>query len=587
MYLHHYGLKKMPFDISPDPAFLWLGETHKEALSYLKYGILGNRRFLVVTGDVGTGKTAMIKTLVKMIDVRAIVVTIPDPDLSRLDFYNFLANELNMGRQFNSKGEFLIHFKNFLLQARQSSKKVLLIIDEAQRLNHDILNEIRFLANIDFGGKILINIFLVGQNEFKAILMEDRNKSVRDRITASCEVKPLTENEISGYIRHRLRVAGATRLFFTPDAIRTIYHHTRGYPRVMNILCDRALLIGFIKEKKLISPAIVEEAAADLTMTIGNHRPKEQKVRQPGKAVPPRFKEQKVRQPEKAVSTHFEEQKVRWPEKTVPPRFKEQKVYQPKKTVPPRFKRPPRRNPIISPFAAAGLIVLVGIGIYLSRDSIFENFQQLKNHRITTRITAWIRGPDQDKMPVHQQSISASGDAFTLKKESTALSSAEKARSSRRTAARSDELKTSLDISKKIGVPVTAGTSFQKGGAAESGIATTGKTTSYVINFDPNSDEISPESQEVLNRITGIFFKSPVKDITVKGYTGSFGNENYEKYMSVERAIQVKNFFIRKGIPASSLNVYGMGYEDPGGTNTTADESQKNSRVEIEVSLSQ
>ena len=108
-----------------------------------------------------------------------------------------------------------------------------------------------------------------------------------------------------------------------------------------------------------------------------------------------------------------------------------------------------------------------------------------------------------------------------------------------------------------------------------------------MINFDPNSDEISPESQEVLNRITGIFFKSPVKDITVKGYTGSFGNENYEKYMSVERAIQVKNFFINKGIPASNLNVYGMGYEDPGGTNTTADERQKNSRVEIEVSLIQ
>jgi outer membrane protein OmpA-like peptidoglycan-associated protein len=188
---------------------------------------------------------------------------------------------------------------------------------------------------------------------------------------------------------------------------------------------------------------------------------------------------------------------------------------------------------------------------------------------------------------VHKQSISASGDAFTLKKKSTVSSSAEKARSSTQAAARSDGLKTSLDISKKIGVPVTAGTSFQKGGAARPGIATTGKTTSYVINFDPNSDEISPESQEVLNRITGIFLKSPVKNITVKGYTGSFGNENYEKYMSVERAIQVKNFLVSKGIPASSLNIYGMGYEKPGGTNTTADEWQKNSRVEIEVSLIQ
>jgi general secretion pathway protein A len=476
-----------------------------------------------------------------------------------------------MGRKFNSKGQFLIHFKNFLLRAHQSSKKVLLIIDEAQRLNHDILHEIRFLANIDFGGKILINIFLVGQNEFKAILMEDRNKSVRDRITAYCEVKPLTENEVSGYIHHRLRIAGTTRLIFTPEAVRAIYRHTRGYPRLMNILCDRALLTGFINEKKVISPAMVEEAAADLTMTIGNYRPEEHNVRRPEKAVPPRFKEQEVRPPEKAVPTQFEKQKVRRPEKAVPP----------------RFKRPPRPNPTIPPFAAAVLIVLVGFGIYLSRDFILENFQQLKNHRIAAQIIAWIQGPDQDKTPMHKQSISASGDAFTLKKKSTVSSSAEKARSSTQAAARSDGLKTSLDISKKIGVPVTAGTSFQKGGAARPGIATTGKTTSYVINFDPNSDEISPESQEVLNRITGIFLKSPVKNITVKGYTGSFGNENYEKYMSVERAIQVKNFLVSKGIPASSLNIYGMGYEKPGGTNTTADEWQKNSRVEIEVSLIQ
>ena len=286
MYLHHYGLNKMPFDISPDPRFLWLGETHKEALAYLKYGIMGNRRFMVVTGDVGTGKTALIKTIVKIIDYRAIVVTIPDPDLSRLDFYNFLANELNMERQFNSKGEFLIHFKNFLLQAHHSSKKVLLIIDEAQRLNHDILQEIRFLANIDFGGRILINIFLIGQNEFKAILMEDRNKSVRDRVTASYEVKPLTEDEVSGYIRHRLRVAGATRPIFTPDAIRTIYRCTRGYPRSMNILCDRTLLIGFIKGKTTISPAVVEEAAADMSMTIGEQRFEEKKARPPEKGVP-------------------------------------------------------------------------------------------------------------------------------------------------------------------------------------------------------------------------------------------------------------------------------------------------------------
>jgi general secretion pathway protein A len=536
MYLDHFGLNKMPFDISPDPRFLWLGEKHREALAHLKFGILGDKRFLLITGDVGTGKTALIKCLVKMIDVQAIVVTIPDPDMSRLDFYNFLANELNMGRQFNSKGEFLIHFKNFLLQAYRSHKKVLLIIDEAQRLNHDILHEIRFLANIDFDGQILINIFLVGQNEFKNMLMEDRNKSVRDRITASYQINPLTETEVFSYIRHRLRVAGTSHLIFTPDAMHTIYQHTRGYPRVMNILCDRALLNGFIKEEKVINPAIVEEAAADLKMTIGTYRSKEQKARQREKAVPS------------------------------------------------RFKRSRRRKPMTAPIAAAGLILLLGFGIFLSRDFLFENFQQLKNNRIATRITEWFQGTDQDKTLVHKQSMNASNDAL---KESTASSSADEAISKRQAASKYDEFKTPLFINKKIGVPGTAGTSFQKGGAAQPEIASTRKKTSFVVYFDHSSDEIPPHSLEVLNRISGIFFKSPVKDITLKGYTDSFGNENYEKYMSVERAMRVKKFFVSKGIPASSLNVYGMGSENPTGINTTAEERQKNRRVEIEVSLSQ
>jgi general secretion pathway protein A len=530
MYLHHYGLNKMPFDISPDPRFLWLGETHKEALAYLKYGIMGNRRFMVVTGDVGTGKTALIKTIVKIIDYRAIVVTIPDPDLNRLDFYNFLANELNMGRQFNSKGEFLIHFKNFLLQAHHSSKKVLLIIDEAQRLNHDILQEIRFLANIDFGGRILINIFLIGQNEFKAILMEDRNKSVRDRVTASFEVKPLTEDEVSGYIRHRLRVAGATRLIFTPDAIRTIYRCTRGYPRSMNILCDRTLLIGFIKGKTTISPAVVEEAAADMSMTIGEQRFEEKKARRPQEVVPTTFREQRSEQPEEVDLYPLRGQRIDWPEKTVPH----------------RFKRPPRRNPMLKPVLAAGLILLVGLGIYFSRDFIFANFQQLRDNRIIAQITAWIQGADRNESPVHEQSVYASGYARTFEKNGKAPSA---------------------------------------DGATQTGLATTGNKKIFVINFDPNSNEISPESQKVLNRITGMFFKSPVRDITVKGYTGSFGNENYEIYMSVERALQVKNFFVSKGIPASSLKVYGMGHEAPGAENTTDDDRQKTSRVEIEVNL--
>ena len=123
MYLDHYGLDRKPFDISPDPSFLWMSDKHKEALAHLKYGIIDDKGFLVLTGDVGTGKTALIQYLIQSIDLATIVVTIPDPDMSKLDFFNFLANELNMGQTFTSKGEFLIQFKKFLLKAFSSYKK--------------------------------------------------------------------------------------------------------------------------------------------------------------------------------------------------------------------------------------------------------------------------------------------------------------------------------------------------------------------------------------------------------------------------------------------------------------------------------
>ena len=516
MYLNHFGLNKMPFDISPDPSFLWLGEKHREALAQLKYGILGDKRFLLITGDVGTGKTALIKCLVRMIDVGAIVVTIPDPDMSRLDFYNFLANELNMGREFKSKGEFLIHFKNFLLKAYRSYKKVLLIIDEAQRLNHDILHEIRFLANIDFGGHILINIFLVGQNEFKDILMDDRNKSVRDRITTSYQLDPLMKTEVFNYIRYRLRVAGTTNMIFTPDAVREIHSQTRGYPRLINILCDRALVTGYIKERQVIDAGIIKESARDLKITINRDQPKKKKTPPPDESIAIRF--------DGAKETAF------------------------------TLKR----------FAYINLFLILGLGVYFFGDSLLENFQHLNNSRMATRITDWFQGTEPDNALVMKQDIIESGNALKPKKESAELSSAAKAISQRSHAA-----------------------SDQAGKTAGSPIASTGKKTSFVVYFDYSSDEIPPQSLEVLNRITGIFFKSPVKDIAVKGYTAPFGNENYEMYMSVERAMRVKKFFVSKGIPASSLSVYGMGSENPGGTNTTAEERQKNPRVEIEVSLGQ
>lgn len=283
MYLSFYQLKHKPFQITTDPKFLWLGEKHTEALATLKYGILEDKGFLLLTGDIGTGKSALIRLLTKTIDVAAIVATIPDPGMESVDFFNVLAAEFRMNRRFASKGEFLIEFKQFLLKAYSSRQKVLLIIDEAQRLSVEMLEQVRLLSNIELENRKLINIFFVGQTEFNRVLLDERSKAVRQRITVSYHIDPLKEMETPLYIQHRLAVAGARGEIFTPAAMLEIHAFSRGIPRLINILCDHALLTGYAAGAHLIEPAIVQACKKELAMpekfkapgpkAISNRRP--------------------------------------------------------------------------------------------------------------------------------------------------------------------------------------------------------------------------------------------------------------------------------------------------------------------------
>ena len=344
MYLTHYGLQKKPFEISPDPNFQWFGEQHKEALALMKCGIVNSNGFIVITGDVGTGKTALIKRFVKMAKFSVWVVTIPDPDMSRQDLYNFLAAEFKMGRTFQSKGEFLIHFKHFLLSAHQARKKILLIIDEAQRLSHELLEEIRLLSTIDFDGRMLLNIFFIGQNEFKTFLMEEKNRAISNRVTASYQIEPLTEKEVFSYMSHRLRVAGGSVNIFTQLAVRKIYSFSAGNPRAVNIICDCALLSGYVKDTKRIESSIIEECANELDFTIEKYRVKKDQNQSSG------------RQPVSAVEIA---------KAFIGNAFFKQEVF--------------RSTPVVVTF-----ILILGFFIYLMSDSFLDHFQSRKNYRTAT-----------------------------------------------------------------------------------------------------------------------------------------------------------------------------------------------------------
>jgi general secretion pathway protein A len=268
MYQSFYNLNSKPFQITTDPKFLWFGEKHKEALATLKYGILENKGFLLLTGDIGTGKTALVNAIIKIIDVAAIVAAIPDPGLESLDFFNILAEEFKMNKRFESKGAFLIQLKHFLHKAFAADKKVLLIVDEAQRLNHELLEQIRLLSNIEMNNRKLINIFFVGQTEFNDMLREERNKAIRQRISVTYHIDPLTENETWHYIRHRLKIGGTNQEIFQSKAVQEIYSFSQGYPRLINIICDHALLTGYASGIKTIDVSIVKECEKELHIPI-------------------------------------------------------------------------------------------------------------------------------------------------------------------------------------------------------------------------------------------------------------------------------------------------------------------------------
>ena len=268
MYLTHYNLTLKPFEESPDPRFFWLSEKHKEAFACFKYGIQENKAFILINGDIGTGKTSLINYFLLDNDIDAIVAALPDPDLSIFDFFKLVTEKFNINLDSNTKGDFLIQFEHFLHTTHSGRKKVLLIIDEAHRLNQQLMEQIRLLSNIERKYTKLINVFLVGQNEVIDLIKDEKNKALRQRLTVHFTIEPLTELETQEYINHRLGVAGSKTEIFNSEAVQEVFSFSKGYPRLINIICARALLTGYISETEKINGTIVKQCADDLKILV-------------------------------------------------------------------------------------------------------------------------------------------------------------------------------------------------------------------------------------------------------------------------------------------------------------------------------
>ena len=266
MYLSHFELQEKPFKISTDPKFLWLGEKHKEALATLLYGILYNDGYVVVTGDVGTGKTTLASALMTELGEKVLAVKVPFPDFDSLDFFKLISTAYGIGNGFQTRGSFFALFGTFLRSSSAAGKKVVLILDEAQRLTPEQLKELLHLSNIEENGARLLNLVFVGQNEFNDILLEEPNRALRQRITINYNLGTLTQEETGQYIAHRLFVAQGKKELFPPEAIAEVFSFSGGIPRLINIVCDLGLLMTFFEGEKTVSGKTVRECAQRLRL---------------------------------------------------------------------------------------------------------------------------------------------------------------------------------------------------------------------------------------------------------------------------------------------------------------------------------
>ncbi len=538
----------------------------------MRYGILDNKGFLLLTGDVGTGKTTLINTLIASLGEDVICTAVPDPNLEKIDFYNFVARGFGAQDTVKSKGEFLLWLSRFLHTAHDADKKVLLIIDEAQLLTQELLEEVRLLSNVELAETKLLNIFFVGQNEFNEILAKPINRAVRQRLTLNYNIEPLGLVETAGYIEFRLKVAGTDEALFTPGAVREIYAQSQGFPRRINVLCDHALLTGYVQDCRLIDERIISECARELDIPVAG---KHTSPPAPGGIV-------------QSQADGPEPQKIQ----TAEPSLK---------------KRQQSRFPVFTVFILMGIVVLAG-ALLLFPDQAQTLY--VRGNRYLAGVTAGVRDlfmaepatpPAAHPIP---QPIARDNDIQNrhpgFQGEDRPVGHGEPDAPSRPPALGGGDghLDPVLSVAPGepgaglIGEAISEPVGEQYLIPAISEVSEPGSLSltqlqplekKVVVRFGYNNNDFTDQALEDLTRFAGSLVSHPRAKVVIKGYTDTYGNQTYNLKLSEFRANIVKSFLLGRGARSDQIETQGMGSENPIATNDTPQGRMMNRRVEIEV----
>lgn len=589
MYRAFFNLQSKPFEITTDPLFLWLGEKYKEALATLRYGILENKGFLLLTGDAGTGKTTLINALTESLDDTVEWAVISDPKRERLDFYNAIAKGFGIAKEFTSKVQFLIQFSQFLHKSDDEKKKVLLLIDDCHLLSQEMLEELRLLSNIEKADAKLINIFFVGQREFNDMLIQPNNRAVRQRLTLKVNLSSLTAAETGEYIGHRLKVAGTDERLFSAKAIPIIHRYSLGIPKRISIICDHALVAASVQGKRSLDHILVEECIRKLKLPfqpsqedfegLDDEKSHLQHFRG-------RFTPGSAEAPATVSGINLEnDSRFRWlkyglggallvlaavylwyPGDKISgiDRVDIHKVERPvvMKEIP-----PVRSSPTVTVLEQNQDEIYVKKAAELLKQSILE---KAYNNGENTPLGATVQsGPSGVVQADIDQTVSGTAkdrDAMIMATNQQAPASP----AGGDTAAG----ETVAKVLEKATTTIAA---------AEDQSKVPELPTKIVLPLAPNSLKLTGEANREYDRFVEKLKLNPRAKLVVKGFVSSNADSPENTKLSEERAMAVQKMLVASGIETARMQVKGMGNQEPIASNDTSDGRTKNRRVEIVV----